>query len=289
MAIWTYEESRSADLAFGLGDQCHLNTCLFCDSPLLCLAGRDFGTTGLHARAEERRGLCDDYSQLQGCPKCGWWVSTLLTGRAPFKQHDDGYLSLYRACGTLRDLDLADISVPIEELRAYLLAKYEDRFHVHPKKYEDIVGSVFSDFGFRVRVTSYSGDDGIDAIVLDGNDDATIGIQVKRYRGKITAEQIRSFVGALVLQGLTTGVYVTTSSYQIGAERTVSAAQDLPGVRVSLMDAQRFYNALKITQRTSHFDAADRSAPYFRCWKEMSRQNLGGEHVEAPLVYSRSW
>ena len=174
--------------------------------------------------------------------------ATLLTGRAPYTQHDDGYVNLYRACGVLRELDLTDLSTPIEELRSYLVAKYGDRFDVHPRKFEEIVGSVFADFGFRVRVTSYSGD-GIDVVVFDGKNDATTGIQVKRQRGRVTAEQIRSFVGALVLQGLTTGIYVTTSTYQKGAQRTATAAQHTPGVAVSLMDATRFYDALKITQR----------------------------------------
>jgi restriction system protein len=169
----------------------------------------------------------------------------------------------------LRHLNLADLSVPTDELRAYLLARYGDRFDVHPRKYEEIVGGVFSDFGFRVRVTSFSGDEGIDILVLDGDDDATVGVQVKRYKGKISAEQIRSFVGALVLQGLTTGIYVTTSSYEKGAHRTVAAAEQL-GVGVTLLDAMTFYEALKITTRSTHWDVQDPSAAYYGCWQDIN-------------------
>ena len=207
----------------------------------------------------------------------------------PYQQHDDGYLSLFRACGTLRDLNLNDISIPVCELRNYLLAKYGDRFQIHPKKYEDIVGSVFSDFGFRVRVTSYSGDDGIDVFIFDGDNDAIVGIQVKRQQGKVTAEQIRSFVGALVLIGLTTGIYITTSSYQIGAERTASAAQNKPGVAVSLIDATRFYDALKITRCAGHLDPNDALAPYFERWQVMSQKLPGPLDRPGPLIYTSSW
>jgi hypothetical protein len=37
---------------------------------------------------------------------------------------------------------------------------------------------------------------------MEGPGDTLIGVQVKRYRGKILAEEIREFTGALVLQRL---------------------------------------------------------------------------------------
>ncbi|MFY9852736.1 MAG: restriction endonuclease [Terracidiphilus sp.] len=291
MAIWTYEESKAAESTKSLGEQCSVRVCPYCGALIQRIAlSCDHGSWFPEGNVDDYYGnFCSDVAQLQACLVCGWWVSTLINGRGPWKQHDDGFLNMYRSCGTLRDLDLNDISTPLEEVRAYLTAKYGDRFHVHPKKYEDIVGSVFSDFGFRVRVTSYSGDDGIDAMVLDGKDDAVVGIQVKRQREKITAEQIRAFVGALVLKGLTAGVYVTTSSYQIGAKRAANSAERLPGIAISLLDSQRFYDALKITSRTTFVDPSDASSPYFRCWKEMSRQYIADTHVDAPLVYTAAW
>jgi restriction system protein len=83
---------------------------------------------------------------------------------------------------------------------------------MHPRRFEELVGAIFSDSGHRVRVTSYSCDNGIDSAVLEGPGDTLIGVQVKRYRNTIIAEQIRSFAGALVLGGITKGVLVTTSS-----------------------------------------------------------------------------
>jgi len=227
MAIWSYEESQAfehddearqrptedlvrdfyADMAArSQSSVFHLSnttSCPYCSSSLNVLAGAplpDLLSKGMNA-AKLR--------VLLGCPGCGWWSALYLDAQCPYLEYDAGYCDLRRSDGVLKDLDLADLSIPAQELRTYLLAKYGDRFHVHPRKYEEIVGGVFSDFGFRVRVTSFSGDEGIDVFVLDGDDNATAGIQVKRYRGKISAEQIRSFVGALVLQGLTTGIYIT--------------------------------------------------------------------------------
>jgi len=72
------------------------------------------------------------------CSTCGWWAVSRHSSR------DDGldvYGSMDRASATLRMLDLSDIAVPIAEVSRYLVAKYEDRFRLHPKLYEDLVGS----------------------------------------------------------------------------------------------------------------------------------------------------
>jgi restriction system protein len=134
-------------------------------------------------------GINHNAAALFGCPARGWWSVSCLTAATPFETHDGGFINLQRVGGILRQLDPTDIATPIEELRAYLLANYAGRFDIHPKRFEDIVGGVFADFGFGVRVTAYAGDDGIDVFVLDGADNATVGIQVKRYRDTISAEQ----------------------------------------------------------------------------------------------------
>ncbi len=125
------------------------------------------------------------------------------------------------AIGCLKELDLTDVSVPLDDVRQYLLAKKDSVYEAHPKLFEDVVCSVFKDFGWDARVTAYSGDDGID-VVLDGHADNTVGVQVKRYKkqNKIEAEQIRSLAGALVVNGHTRGVFVTTSSFRKGAWQT---------------------------------------------------------------------
>jgi restriction system protein len=150
----------------------------------------------------------------------------------------------------LRKMDVSDQSMPLEEIRDYLVARYEDRFVVDPWRFEDVVASVYRDHGYFARVTARNGDGGID-VVLDGPGDVQIGVQVKRYRYKISVEQIRSFVGALVVNGLTKGMFVTTSRFQSGCDRTATVAA-LAGYPVELVDAQRFYEALKIAQHQKH-------------------------------------
>lgn len=258
MPIWTYSErgqkmgetDRGGSFKFKMA-------CTYCDSPMTLLAGK--------APTFVAKGMNASEGALFGCPVCGWWTASSLRGAAPFETYDGGFAELRQVSGVLRNMDLADLSTPLHELRSYLVARYADRFDVHPRKYEEIVGGVFTDFGYRVRVTSYSGDEGIDVFVLDGKDDKTVGVQVKRYRHNISAEQIRSFVGALALQGLTTGVYVTTSGYEKGAHRTAAVAEYRLGIGVTLVDAKRFYEALRISTRATLWEADDPAAPYYEC------------------------
>jgi len=166
----------------------------------------------------------------------------------------------YGAVGSLRELDLRDQSIPIAEIRAYLAAKYDARFAIDPWKFEEVVASVYQDLGYNARVTARSGDDGID-VILDGPDDSVIGIQVKRYSGRISVEQIRSLAGALLLNGITRGVFVTTSTFQSGAHTTVERFC-LQGMPIELVDAERFYDALGLAQRTRYKSISDPTAPF---------------------------
>jgi len=147
-----------------------------------------------------------------------------------------------------------------------LTVKYSDRFDLNPQVFEQVVAGVFSDFGYEVRVTSYSGDDGIDIAALDGEQGDTIGIQVKRYKDKIGAEQIRSFAGALVLNKHAQGVFVTTSKFTKGASRTANDFFDL-GIPIKLWDCETLYEALQITQRPVYSTADDPKAPFSKIWK----------------------
>jgi restriction system protein len=106
--------------------------------------------------------------------------------------------------------------------------------------------------GYEARVTSFSGDDGID-VILDGPANELIGVQVKRYADRIGVDQIRELTGALFIGGYTRGIFVTTSSFQSGGERTADMSTRR-GIPVELMDAERFYGALQIAQINAYTD-----------------------------------
>lgn len=101
-------------------------------------------------------------------------------------------------------------------------------------------------------ITQYRGDKGID-LWLEGAK-GKLAVQVKRYKDRIRAESVRSFVGALVGQGGTyKGIFVTTSGYQSGAYDYVKNLHD--GYEVTLETTESLISQLdrvEIRERRSY-------------------------------------
>lgn len=80
------------------------------------------------------------------------------------------------------------------------------------------------------------GDDGIDGVIsLDRLGLDQVYVQAKRYAPdrKIHKEAIHGFIGALHLQGANKGVFITTSSFSLGAKR---AGEEVRGLSLRLID-----------------------------------------------------
>lgn len=203
-------------------------------------------------------GVHSDNGELYICRACGWWIErrdvegcfgpshpdTGLNGAQ--REFSDWHRRGYGITGALKNLDLTDLGTPVNEIRSYLMARWNSRFEVHPRKFEEVVQSVMRSLGYEARVTAYSGDGGID-VVLDGPNDTIVGIQVKRWSRSISVEQIRSFVGALCLNGYRKGVFITTSRYQRGAFKLVNVAKDR-SIFVELLDSTRFLEVMRVAQ-----------------------------------------
>ncbi len=246
--IWEYEPGAVTVpiLKLALDRVC----CAFCDEPLQTLEDRE-------ERVFIGHGPQEEHCRVRVCPVCGWWtkkIKRMETG------HGSASTEINGAMGVLKPLDLANQTAPLNEVRAYLAAKYENRLSMSPTLLEKTVASVFGSCGYRTIVTGRSGDGGID-VVLRGATGDTIGVQVKRYKRRIRAEAIRAFVGALILRGHPSGVFVTTSSFQPGASEEASLAT-LLGTPVELVDARNFYDLLRISQRVLYTRPDDPSAPF---------------------------
>lgn len=227
MAIWQYPAVSRNPAAFW---QAGRRSCFFCSSPLRDIDG------------ECPEWIRADLNGVYVCPCCGWWKAQREQWTVEPHQHTG---VVYGAVASLRELDLSDKSTPINDIRAYLVAKYESRKTIDPRLFEETVASVFSSLGYTTMVTGYSRDGGIDIIMEKSNE--TIGVQVKRYKQRIKVEQLRSLAGALVLSGLTKGVFVTTSDFQSGAAKTIATYAE-KGYSIDLYNAAEFYDALKLAQ-----------------------------------------
>ncbi|QSI31263.1 hypothetical protein GNX71_17435 [Variovorax sp. RKNM96] len=181
---------------------------------------------------------------LHICPVCGWWIAE---DRAVLPaMHWQHWAVTLASEPALEELALNDIGAPLQEVRRYLMRRFEARTLMHPRLFELTVASVFGDLGYRASATGYSNDGGVDVILEDGSD-ARIGVQVKRRKGAVEVEQIRAFLGALMLGGYTRGVYVSASRFSRGARKAarLSTQTVMP---IELVDAGRFFDMLDYVQ-----------------------------------------
>ena len=181
---------------------------------------------------------------LHICPVCGWWIAEDRAVLPAMRwQH---WVVTLASAPVLEELAFDDISAPLQQVRRYLMRKFEARASMHPRLLELTVASVFADFGYRACATAYSNDGGVDVILEDGSG-ARIGVQVKRQRDAVEVEQIRAFLGALMLAGYTRGVYVSASRFSRGA-REAARRSGHAAMPIELVDASRFFDMLGYAQ-----------------------------------------
>ncbi len=146
------------------------------------------------------------------------------------------------SASVLEELSLVDIGAPLQQVRRHLMRKFEARMSMHPRLFELTVASVFGDLGYRACATAYSNDGGVDVILDDGSGDR-IGVQLKGQKDAVEVEQIRAFLGALVLGRYTRGVYVSASCFGRGAREAACRSTDV-AMPIELIDAGRFFDML---------------------------------------------
>jgi len=239
MTIWQYPSISNGDH----WEAFNVSTCKYCKTATI----RSFDAEHDAQRGWRRSTVgpnnnYDCLAQIAVCPICGWWNFAAVCALAGSSHGDVGCARE----AILKRFDIARSDTPIADTRAYLIARFGERFNVNPRLLEEVVASVFRDHGYKAEVTAYSGDGGIDVVLRD-TDGKSIGVQVKRHGNSVQVSYIRELMGALVLGGHTKGIFVTTSKFQSGATK-VAAASASRGYPIELIDAERFFDALKIAK-----------------------------------------
>ncbi len=110
-----------------------------------------------------------------------------------------------------------DFSTVNRELLAYL-AKHPNSVHdLSPRKFEELIASIFSDLGYEVVLTPKTRDGGVDiyAIQRDNVGELLYVIECKKYSPSrsVGVEQIRSLYGVKNAKGASAAILVTTSFF----------------------------------------------------------------------------
>lgn len=128
---------------------------------------------------------------------------------------------------------------------------------MNPYSFEVLAQRLLRECGFQdVNVTKKSGDGGIDGtgkLRLNGIFSFNVAFQCKRYKGQVSASEIRDFRGSLD-NNIEKGVLITTGSFSRSAREEASA----PGKKqIDLMDGNGFMDKLAeyemgLTPRTEY-------------------------------------
>jgi restriction system protein len=141
---------------------------------------------------------------------------------------------------TSLDLELASLEdVYGEYIRAFKLKVLNELKQLNPYGFERFGKVLLEKYGFHnVIVTSKSGDGGIDGYgeLEMGMGAMKFGFQCKRYdKSLITPIQLREFRGSLDENGLSQGIFFTTSRFS----KTAKEAATIPGARpIMLFDGE---------------------------------------------------
>jgi restriction system protein len=151
------------------------------------------------------------------CEKCGWWEYSFYS----YMNDDSGLEANYKDweltvnSAILREFETGSNSIPIEILRSYISKSKDDIFHIHHKKMEELVASIFKNhYDCEVQIVGKSNDGGVDLILIH-SDEPTI-VQVKRRTDRSKTEsvkEIRDLIGATLLAGSRKCIFVTTADH----------------------------------------------------------------------------
>jgi len=151
--------------------------------------------------------------------------------RATRRSYDDLFEEFREALEFLESVEFSQLWVPTTpELLTAEEFVFVDRkiaeeivnrpsllFAVDPRFFEELIGSIYGDLGYKVILTKRTRDDGRDIICLARKDgmDIKLIIECKRYapRRKITVSQVRSLYGVAQSERVTRAILATTSSF----------------------------------------------------------------------------
>lgn len=121
-----------------------------------------------------------------------------------------------------------------------------------PHEFEHFTAGVLEALGYRARVTTASGDGGVDVIAAKdalGVEDPIIKVQCKRTVNTIGAPDVQNLVGSLAHGGSEVGLFVTLGSYSADARHLERTRRDLRLVTGAELIAMVFENYERLDAR----------------------------------------
>ncbi|KUI99150.1 hypothetical protein VRK_19240 [Vibrio sp. MEBiC08052] len=146
---------------------------------------------------------------------CGWWeyyFYSYINGERSWGMKD---WELTVNSGMLREFEIGSCSIPIEILRNYIQKNKNKIYDIHHKKMEELVGSIFREhFNCEASVVGKSSDGGVDLVLLESNKPTIVQVKRRTRPDKTeSVKEIRDLLGATLLQGSKSSIFVTTADH----------------------------------------------------------------------------
>ncbi|MDZ4063327.1 MAG: restriction endonuclease [Coriobacteriia bacterium] len=182
--------------------------------------------------------------------ECGWWQTYV-------DQWDDdvGFSGRYQRTRSaiVCHFDVADDGLPLQTLERYLANHPDALGSISKRKMELLVGSVFSQHReCEVRHVGCTGDGGIDLFIVAGDELSLVQVKQRetgsRRWSAEPAQSVREFLGATLLKGGRSCIFVTTAN-RFTAPVTEAASVALARQLVDsfeLVDRRRFLELLDL-------------------------------------------
>lgn len=143
-----------------------------------------------------------------------------------------------------QEKNVSEITDLPDEVKPWRIKLYEILMDMEPFAFERLTQRVLRECGFtQVEVTKKTADGGIDGygkLKINGIFSFNIAFQCKRYKGSVSASDIRDFRGSLTTN-IEKGVFITTGTFTKAAREEASS----PGKQqIDLMDGEEFINKL---------------------------------------------
>lgn len=110
-------------------------------------------------------------------------------------------------------------------------------------EFETAVASLYERAGYTVRLTTASGDFGVDVLVNKGTE--LLAIQVKRYKGNVGVRAVQEVASGALYYKATTAIVITNSFF------TKQAKELAKSLRVTLINKKRLANMWESIRKTT--------------------------------------
>jgi restriction system protein len=220
--------------------------CVYCSRPLYRYVSMYDNTETAYPYPAYTDRTDASIHRLYVCYDCGWWWDQ----QERFNESND----YFSDSAVLRSFDICSNSIPLETIRSYLLQKWGDRRHISAQKAEELVASVFKEHMdceiLYLTDHVYAPDGGIDFVLINNTSGERFAVQVKRRQTDQpeSVQEVLKFVGALVRQDYSNGLFVTTADRFTRPAREAELAPELKkrNIFLKLYDGSNLFELLKL-------------------------------------------